>query len=56
MNIFPGFRYTVYITKRGANVAGRAVISEKLFDVDANVRDRSKVIGKIFSEVISYHL
>ena len=52
MNVFPGFRYTVYVTKKGANVAGRTVISEKLFDADAYIRDRSKVIGSIFYEVI----
>lgn len=53
MNIFPGFRYSVYLTKRGANVAGRTEISDKLLDANAYVRDRSKVIGMIFSEVTS---
>ena len=53
MNIFPSFRYSVYITKKGANVSGRTVISDELLNSNAYVRDRSKVIGSIFSEV--YH-
>ena len=55
MNIFPGFRYSVYITKKGADTRGRTVISDDLLSYNAYVRDRSKVIGSIFSEVHHHH-